>query len=585
VAGRDRRVIAAAVRPAAGSGWGAVAAEDTTCPVCSAATRQERCPRCGWTLFTGYLLGDVTDEDLRAFDEQLAEARRRHYLRAAALAAGYPRHGDEERQRRLARVIPGRAAGDDELREARQSAGQLAVPSAAAPVAGAEAAGAAPPSRPGTVAEVDAGGVTLMRWEPAAGPPAEQAAFSAWSWAQLLPRPPNDADELAFRLASGHEVSSDVLAGLGTAVAGMLRDVPAVEPLFTRCRLTGWVVPEALMAAINRAHPADRLPSDPADPVYRGRAVVELSDPVTALAAVAVGAACGPVRLAYGGPGGAVRAQTTGVSVAVSSPGSHRGRVTAIDVDDAAGLVVSGGRDGSVMAWNAGPAGEPPRPGRQWVVTRHARWVNGVRVTADRVYSLGDDGWFRCTSVRPGVPAGKSSHFAVEVGWECSASLAVTAGGDLAAVAGTAGRVRIMSGDTGALVRWIDVGASVQAMAASSAAGTLAVATQDGVRVHDLRGLRDDAQPLEVASVSCVDAGPAGEVVTGDDAGYVRLFLPPGPQGRNSPAACPAVFTGRHPASVRAVRLLDDGRIVSADADGLIRVWPDHRSPEGGALP
>ena len=380
-------------------------------------------------------------------------------------------------------------------------------------------------------------------------------------------------------------MTSDELAGLRSAASGMLYDVPATEPLFTQCWLTGWVVPEALLAAISQAHPADRLPPDLADPVRRGRAVVELPDPVTALAAVAVGTAGGPVRLAYGGPSGTIRSQTTGTPDAAAPPSTHRGRVTTIDVDDAAGLVVSGGRDGVVMAWNAGPAGDPPRPGRHWVVTRHARWVNGVRVTANRVYSLGDDGWLYCTSAHPGAPAGQRSHFAVNVGWDCSGSLAVTAGGDLVAVAGTAGRVGIMNGDTGGLLRWIDIGAPVAAMAASGAAGTLAVATRDSIRVHDLRGQRDDAQPLAVAQVGCIDAGPAGEVVTGDEAGYVRLFRPPVRPARNSPTAWPAVFTGRHLASVRTVCLLDDGRIVSADADGLIRVWSNHRSPEGGGIP
>lgn len=573
---RDRGAAAEAIRPAAepDSGPGVDLTEDTTCPVCSAAARQERCPRCGWTLFTGYLLGDVTDQDLRAFDERLAEARRRHALGGAALAAGYPRHGDEAMLRRLVRFVPGRPVGEDELRDARQSAGQLADAAAEAWTE----AGAVP--SPGVLVEVDADGVERTAWEPTADIPAEQAVFSAWSWAQLLPGWPADPDRLAFRLASGHGATLEELDGLRTAAAWVLEGVPATESLFARSRLVGWVVPEALLAAIDQAHPAGRLPPDPAAPARQGRLLLELPDPVTALRAIGSGAAGGPVRLVFGGPSGAIGSLTTGASDTATPSGTHRGRVTAIDAD-AGGLVVSGGRDGVVMAWDAGRAGELPRPGRQWVVTRHAKWVNAVRVTAGRVYSLGDDGWLSCTELRDDAPADQPPSFAVDVGWDFSRALAVTAEGDVAAVAGTAGRVQLMNGNTGELLRWIDVGAPVIAMAASGTAGTLAVVTHDGVRVHDLRGEPGGTQPLAVAGVSCVETGRGGEVVTGDDAGYVRLFRTPVRRGQSSPA----VFAGRHPAGVRAVCVLDDGRIVSADAGGLIRVWPGYRSPkEGGKL-
>ena len=53
---------------------------------------------------------------------------------------------------------------------------------------------------------------------------------------------------------------------------------------------------------------------------------------------------------------------------------------------------------------------------------------------------------------------------------DCSLALAVTADGGQAAVAGSGGRVRLMNGATGDLIRWIDVGAPVSALAMTAQA-------------------------------------------------------------------------------------------------------------------
>lgn len=580
--GRDGRAAAADRRDGGpGPGADSGSADRDVCPVCSTPARLERCPRCGWTLFTGYLLGDVTDAELRDFGERLAEASRRHGLRCAALAAGYPDHGDGTLLRRLAGLVPGRPAGENELGEARQSAGQLAVPFR--PVAEPEAASAVPMA--GTLVEIDADGVARTTWERDARVSVELAAFSAWPWTQLLPRWSADADGLAFLLASGQGLTAEETAGLRSAAAGMVSDLPGTGPLFTRCQLTGWLVPEVLLAAIDEASPAGparRLPPGPAAGAHHGRAVIEAPEPVTALAAVAASAGGGLVRLVTGGSSGAVRIRTSGTADAVVSPGTHRGRVTAVDIGND-GLVASGGRDGTVLAWDADRAADPPRTARQRVIARHSGWVNAVRVTAGRVYSLGDDGRLFCAPAR--TTAERTARFAVNVGWECSGSLAVTADGGLAAAAGTAGLVRLVNGDTGELVRSIDVGAPVVAIAASGTAGILAVATHDRVRVYDSRDWSADARLLDVTAVSCIDAGASGEVLTGDNAGYVRLFRLPTRRGDGPPTAALPVFTGRHQSAIRAVCLLTNGCVVSGDADGLIRVWPGHRAPkEAGEL-
>ena len=282
--------------------------------------------------------------------------------------------------------------------------------------------------------------------------------------------------------------------------------------------------------------------------------------------------------MASGGTDGEVRlAATDGMTT--DANGAHRGRVTALALAEDAGLVISGGRDGVVLSWGTGLAAGARsllRLSGRLVVTHHQGWITAVRTVAGQVYSLADDGWLDC-SVRGGgdhdARDGRDwrTRFTAGVGLDCSLALAVTADGGQAAVAGSGGRVRLMNGATGDLIRWIDVGAPVSALAMTAQA--VAAATPRGVLVYDLDG-RARGGPWRAGSeVSCLDADAEGEVATGDTGGFVRVFRAPGHGRAGRPGDAVPLFAGRHPAAVRAVRLLGGGRLVSADVNGPIRVW------------
>lgn len=539
-----------------------VADEAAACPVCSGPAQQDVCPRCGWTLFTGYQLGGVTEADLRAFDERLARAQRQHHLGYAALAAGYPGRGDPARLRRLAAVFTGAPPDEAELRAAKETAQRLAAASAEADSAPAPAPAA------GTLIDIDVGGLTRTTWEPGDGGPVEHAAFTVWPWRSLLDGPA-DADALALALASGRGLTAGELSGLRATAATIASDSDAVPPLFTCDRLAGWAVPRELLAALRETRQVRSLaPSRRDQP-----AAIAAPGRVTAVAAVA---RPGQILVASGGAEGEVRLQTTD-GMTTDANGAHRGRVTALALAEDAGLVISGGRDGVVLSWGTGLAAgarELLRLSGRLVVTHHQGWVTAVRTTAGQVYSLADDGWLDCS-----VPGGGDARdgrdwrtrFTTGVGLDCSLALAVTADGGQAAVAGNGGRVRLMNGATGDLIRWIDVGAPVSALAMTAQA--VAAATPGGVLVYDLDGQARGGPWRAGGEVSCLDADAEGEVALGDADGFVRVFRAPGHGRAGRPGDAVPLFAGRHPAAVRAVRLLGGGRLVSADLNGLIRVW------------
>jgi hypothetical protein len=535
-----------------------VADETAACPVCSGPAQQDVCPRCGWTLFTGYQLGGVTEADLRAFDERLARAQRQHHLGYAALAAGYPGRGDPVRLRRLAAVLTGAPPDEAELRAARETAQRLAAASA-------EADSATDPA-PGTLIDIDVAGLTRTTWEPGDGGPVEHAAFTVWPWRSLLDGPA-DADALALALASGRGLTVGELSGLRATAATIAADSDAVPPLFACDRLVGWAVPRELLAALRETRPVRLLaPSRRDQP-----AAIAAPGRITAVAAVA---RADQILVASGGAEGEVRLQATD-GMTTDANGAHRGRVTALALAEDAGLVISGGRDGVVLSWGTGLAAgarELLRLSGRLVVTHHQGWVTAVRMTAGQVYSLADDGWLDC-SVRGGGDArdGRDwrTRFTTGVGLDCSLALAVTADGGQAAVAGNGGRVRLMNGATGDLIRWIDVGAPVSALAMTAQA--VAAATPRGVLVYDLDGQARGGPWRAGGEVSCLDA--EGEVASGDADGFVRVFQAPGHGRAGRPGDAVLLFAGRHPAAVRAVRLLGGGRLVSADVNGLIRVW------------
>ena len=81
--------------------------------------------------------------------------------------------------------------------------------------------------------------------------------------------------------------------------------------------------------------------------------------------------------------------------------------------------------------------------------------------------------------------------------------------------------------------------------------------------VYDLDG-RARGGPWRAGSeVSCLDADAEGEVATGDTDGFVRVFRAPGHGRAGRPGDAVPLFAGRHPAAVRAVRLLGGGCLVS----------------------
>ena len=534
--------------------------EAAACPICSGPAQEDVCPRCGWTLFTGYQLGGVTEADLRAFDERLARAQRQHHLGYAALAAGYPRRGDAARLRRLAAMVTGTPPGEAELRAARETAARLAAAPAGA--GSAAAPGTAPAE--GTLIDIDAAGLTRTTWEPGDGGPVEHAGFTTWPWRSLLPGQGGDADALALVLASGRGLMAGELSGLRATAAKIASDSGTVPPLFVCDRLAGWVVPQALLAAIRETRQARPLPASPRDrPV-----AIAAPGPITAVAAVTRQA---QLVVASGGSGGEVRLQAADAPTTAGGSEAHRGRVTALALAEDAGLVISGGRDGVVLSWDTGlaaGAGEVLRLGGRLVVIHHQGWVTVVRTAVGRVYSLADDGWLDC-SVRDGRVW--RTRFTTGVGLDCSLALAVTADGGQAAVAGNGGRVRLMNGATGELARWIDIGAPVTALAMTTKA--LAVATPGGVLVQDLGDRARGRQWRADVEASCLDAGADGEVATGDASGFVRVLQAPGRGRAGPPGDAVQLFAGRHEAAVRAVRMTGDGQLVSADVNGLIRVW------------
>ncbi len=547
-------------RDGAAAGGGLLMADEADgCPVCSGPAQEDVCPRCGWTLFTGYQLGGLTEVDLRAFDERLARAKRQHHLGYAALAAGYPGQGDAARLRRLAAVVTGGPPGEADLRAARETAARLA----AAAQAGAGSATGTVPAE-GSLIDIGADGLTRTTWEHGDAGPVEQADFTTWPWRSLLPGLAAGADTLTLALAGGQGLTPAELSGLRATAAAIAADAGTVPPLFVCNRLAGWVVPQALLAAIRETRQAP-----PLAPSQRDRpAAITAPGPLTAVAAVATQ---GRLLVASGGSGGEVRLQAADVTAVADANGAHRGRVTALALAEDSGLVISGGRDGVVLSWDTGlpvGAGASPSLGGRLAVTLHRGWVTVVRTAGGRVYSLADDGWLDC-SVRDG--RAWRTRFTTGVGVDCSLALAVTPDGALAAAAGNGGRVRLMNGATGELSRWIDVGAPVTALAMTGQA--LAAATPGGVLVYDLGGRARGGQWHAGGEANCLDAGVNGEVATGDANGFVRVFRAPG-QGRAGQAGeAVQLFAGRHRAAVRAVRLIGDGRLVSADVEGLIRVW------------
>jgi WD40 repeat protein len=162
------------------------------------------------------------------------------------------------------------------------------------------------------------------------------------------------------------------------------------------------------------------------------------------------------------------------------------------------------------------------------------------------------------------------SAFPLEVGWSASTALAAARDGRLLAVGGTNGMVAFHDGTTGAKLGVLEVGAAVEAMALDPSGQLLAVGGNDGdTRIYRLATRRLVAQVGgRIGTVRSVAATVDGSVATGDDAGAVRHWR--GDAGR---PVGEGDLVGMHEGRVRGLALTTGGRLLSAGADGLIRIW------------
>jgi hypothetical protein len=530
------------------------------CPVCRwPAASTEHCATCGWLLNGDFLLGAATAGDEEAFDGALTAARRRFDLAAAVRAAGYPAAGDPAALARMTSYVRGGAVCPAE-RDAAIAAAR---------------AGPAPPARsgappPASVVEIGIGGVRARATVPDGhGHRRERAEPAEWTWAALVPQLSSDPDERALQLAGGagrselppEAVRDAVLEGLDGVLAGQER------PAGLRGALPGWTVLQSAMERLARRHPGVVvLPAVPGGP----GAVTCLRFPagITAFAA--------PAEAAPTDPAPVVVAELDAGLTAWSLPGGTRtaaqrlpaGRITALAVGRDT-LVAAGDQDGVVHLWST-------RAGTVRVAARHAGWINAVAIAADLLFTLGDDGLLRRITVTGdrgglGIP--------IEVGWSAASALAVSADAAVVATAGSEGVVRLWRGTSGEYAGAIEVGAAVSALAIDPDGRSLAVGTLDGaLRLYSLTARTLQAEvPGDGGPVRAVLAALRHDwIAAGDDSGAVRLW--PMRAGRITGTG---TVLGLHGGPVRGLGALAGGEPVSADADGIVRVWSE-RPPAGG---
>ncbi|PNE32074.1 hypothetical protein AF335_20225 [Streptomyces eurocidicus] len=558
--------------------------------------RPAECPGCRWPLRAGPVLGPLTPELLRAFDDRLATARRRYDLTAAARAAGHPGHGDDALYARLQRHVRNGPPRPGEAAEALRGPWPQEPP--ARPlreVAGTHARGAAE-----TLAlEIAADGLTAVVLARADdGDLYERAETASWPWTALLPTLPADPDAARFLLAGGIgdrlPRDPDTTRTLEQSLTGLLRPGavlpdapysgaalpdpsypgapppgppgPGVAPAVLACGLPGWPVPESVLAALRRRHPdavAVRIPTGPARPP---RQVLRHAPGLSALA-------CGPgpdpgtAHLALGRPDGSAEVRTPGAAEPLAERDLHTGRVTALDLaPDLRGLV-TGGSDGAVRLWSYGGSG------RSRTLAWHEGWVNAVRYRGGAVFSLGDDGLLRRSDPSRPLGAPDGAGYPLKVGWSAATALEVTSDGRILAVGGAAG-VGLWDALSGHRLGRLTTGSSVTGLALDAADRLLAVGCADGrVHVHDLRRRTGaDELPGHTGAVRHLTFGPHGLLAACGESGAIRAW----PAGRARQGSC-GTPVGLHAAAVRGLAVTPAGHLLSASADGLVRAWP---SPE-----
>jgi len=253
---------------------------------------------------------------------------------------------------------------------------------------------------------------------------------------------------------------------------------------------------------------------------------------------------------------------------------AHDGVVSTIDVSADGTAVASGGRNGIVHWWS-------PATGATQKVFAHSSWVNTVRISPDggHILSVADDGHWRYgavgTASRSGRTAspvpGRAAAAGTAVEGHLSGSRA-TAGAmspatpGLCAIADSVGLIRFT---TRSQVSVGPAGGAVSALALA-AANRLAAGYANGVvRVWQLPQTRPFAQsPVEHADGSAVRDlrfGPTSVLASGHSDGTVRVWNPDMP-GRPE-------TVGSHNGEIRAVAFPAEELVVSAGADGFIRLW------------
>lgn len=565
-------------------------AEADRCPVClRPAGPAVQCAHCGWPLRSGYFLGYPTEQDERRLDERCRASQRRFDLAAAVRAAGYPGDGDPDLLDRLVEFARERP-DPGEVEEAVRSAAEGAPPTGAtgtAPAAvtetglrrlAAELTGRQPEERPVALVEVDAEQVLISAFiRDETGEVCEEADAVVLDWPALVPGLADDPIECRFQLAGGvgrHSVDESAAGrALTRAVPGSgQRDVLLVN------RVAGWTVPEAALAVLRARHPAAREVRAPAREPTGRTLVLHTAAPLTAFAAAPSGA---PAFVGAGLRDGSVTVWRLPGGDAVSTRTQHDGRVTALDVSADGQLVVTGGRDFSVMLAVVGSAGGPH------VLRVHLGQVTGVRLRGESVFSLGDDGRLHRTPFAGNVGVGllrgllvdglvERAGFPVDVGVSASAALAVSDEGQRVATGGTDTVVRVFDADSGERVTALPaVGGRVTALSFDPFGNLVAVAAADGsVTVCDLSSCQVLTRlPGFGAAVRALALDASGALLTGDDAGYVRCWQ----QARA--AAASTVVVGRHRGVVRGVAWHGDGAAFSAGSDGVIRRWPAPPAP------
>ncbi|MFE7032442.1 WD40 repeat domain-containing protein, partial [Streptomyces sp. NPDC057621] len=323
-------------------------------------------------------------------------------------------------------------------------------------------------------------------------------------------------------------------------------------------RLPGWTEPERLVALLE-----ERLPDVPSVRVPGGAGppgTLRLPHGCTAVGWHQGG---DTVQLAGGGSDGSVRVWRLWSPEPVAAQPLHQGRVTAVDLADDGRSVVTGGKDGAVRLWSFGGSG------RERVLTWHQGWVDDVRIRADLVFSLGDDGQIR-RSAPFGEPGGRAAPtvFPLRITWSAAGRLAVTSDARTL-VAGGSDRATVWDAGTGGQVDSVATGCAVTALALDADDRLLAIGCADGgIHVHDLRERTVLYRwPGRGSPLRALSFGPGGILAAADETGHIRVRDAAAGETRDR-------AVGVHPRPTRSLAFNRLGELLSADGDGLVRAWP-----------